>query len=333
MMNSYWIYFNVVPNDCLLVEILASEVMFFQGESADGHDEENFNITLKLLIPGSAAGSIIGKGGATINEIQTQTSSRIQLSRNDEVFPGTTDRIVTLGGTITAVLGALHLILSKLLRDGAGLLMGQNPQLNLVIPNASCGCIIGKGGVTIRSFAEDSRAEIKLSPQGGMLPGVSERILSIAGRIDSILRAVALVATALSDDDDYEALVARQSTYTNCPGGTVLRREHSSPPKANANNTFGSHRNDVSVSVMLALPDEHIGAVLGKSGRTISEIQVVTGARIKISDRGDFLEGTKNRKVILTGMEEGVRMAQSLLEQKIEANSSYRVKQMQLQFR
>jgi RNA-binding protein Nova len=73
---------------------------------------------------------------------------------------------------------------------------------------------------------------------------------------------------------------------------------------------------------MLALPDEHIGAVLGKSGRTISEIQVVTGARIKISDRGDFLEGTKNRKVILTGMEEGVRMAQSLLEQKIEANSS-----------
>jgi RNA-binding protein Nova len=200
--------------------------------------------------------------------------------------------------------------------------MGQNPQLNLVIPNASCGCIIGKGGVTIRSFAEDSRAEIKLSPQGGMLPGVSERILSIAGRIDSILRAVALVATALSDDDDYEALVARQSTYTNCPGGTVLRREHSSPPKAKANNTFGSHRNDVSVSVMLALPDEHIGAVLGKSGRTISEIQVVTGARIKISDRGDFLEGTKNRKVILTGMEEGVRMAQSLLEQKIEANSS-----------
>ena len=30
------------------------------------------------------------------------------------------------------------------------------PQIRLVIPNASCGCVIGRGGATIRGFAEDS---------------------------------------------------------------------------------------------------------------------------------------------------------------------------------
>ena len=59
------------------------------------------------------------------------------------------------------------------------------------------------------------------------------------------------------------------------------------------------------VSVTVAVPDEHIGAVLGKGGRTISEIQVVSGVRIKVSDRNDFVEGTRNRKVSLTGTAEG----------------------------
>ena len=50
--------------------------------------------------PDTAAGSIIGKGGSTINEMQTQTGARIQLSRNDETFPGTTDRVVILAGAV-----------------------------------------------------------------------------------------------------------------------------------------------------------------------------------------------------------------------------------------
>ena len=78
-----------------------------------------------------------------------------------------------------------------------------------MIPNATCGCIIGKGGATIRSFVEDSAAEIKLSSQDRMLPGVTDRILTVTGAIEQVLRAVALVATALAEDDGYHALAAR----------------------------------------------------------------------------------------------------------------------------
>ena len=34
-----------------------------------------------------------------------------------------------------------------------------------------------------------------------MLPGVTDRILTVTGAIEHVLRAVALVATALSEDD------------------------------------------------------------------------------------------------------------------------------------
>ena len=72
-------------------------------------------------------------------------------------------------------------------------------------------------------------------------------------------------------------------------------------------------------SVTVAVPDEHIGAVLGKGGRTISEIQVASGVRIKVSDRGDFIPGTRNRSVTLFGTEEGTRAAQTLLAQKLSS--------------
>ena len=42
---------------------------------------------------------------------------------------------------------------------------GKSPQLRLLVPTPLCGSIIGKGGATIRSFAEDSQAAITVSPQ------------------------------------------------------------------------------------------------------------------------------------------------------------------------
>jgi hypothetical protein len=73
--------------------------------------------SVRFLISNASAGSIIGKGGSTISEFQLQSGARIQLSRNREFFPGTTDRIILLSGTINAILTALHLILSKIMTE------------------------------------------------------------------------------------------------------------------------------------------------------------------------------------------------------------------------
>lgn len=77
-------------------------------------DVTNAESSLRFLVPNSLAGSIIGKGGIVISEFQSQSGSKIVLSRTTEFFPGTQERILMLNGTVNAILTALHLILSRL---------------------------------------------------------------------------------------------------------------------------------------------------------------------------------------------------------------------------
>ena len=276
------------------------------GGSSHGDFEED-SMVLKILIAATAAGSIIGKGGSTINEFQVASGARIQLSRNGETFPGTTDRVISLGGGVADIVGAVHLMIQKLTQDGAELVEGE-PRVRVVVPNASCGAVIGKGGATIRRFQEDSGANIKLSSQDRMLPGVTDRVLTVTGDAANVLRAIANVAAALSEDEGYLPHAKRPSAFLA-----------SSPGPAPRGPARGGGPKPGEVSVTVAVPDEHIGAVLGKGGRTISEIQVASGVRIKVSDRGDFIPGTRNRSVTLFGTEEGTRAAQALLAQKLSS--------------
>ena len=60
------------------------------------------------------AGSIIGKGGETISNLQIQSGTRIKLSNNNEFYPGTSDRVMMLTGDTSSILMAQSLVLAKL---------------------------------------------------------------------------------------------------------------------------------------------------------------------------------------------------------------------------
>ena len=148
-------------------------------------------VVAKFLISNAAAGSIIGKGGATISEFQEQSSARIQLSRNSEFFPGTADRVLSVSGPVNQVLTALHLIVGKVKSEDAvadSLLSRdrKQTQLRLLVPAALCGTLIGKAGATIKSFHEDSHAIIMVSPQDRQPAGVPDRIVKITGSPSSL---------------------------------------------------------------------------------------------------------------------------------------------------
>jgi RNA-binding protein Nova len=48
----------------------------------------------KLLVPGVAAGAIIGKGGDTIAQLQKDTGARVKMSKANDFYPGNLDLIV-----------------------------------------------------------------------------------------------------------------------------------------------------------------------------------------------------------------------------------------------
>ncbi len=48
----------------------------------------------KILVAPVLAGSIIGKGGVIINQVSSQSGAKLQFSDNDEVFPGTSLKVL-----------------------------------------------------------------------------------------------------------------------------------------------------------------------------------------------------------------------------------------------
>ncbi|PNY03542.1 RNA-binding protein nova-1-like, partial [Trifolium pratense] len=66
-------------------------------------------------------------------------------------------------------------------------------KVRLIVPNGSCGGIIGKGGATIRSFIEDSQAGIKISPQDNSYYGHNDRVVTLTGTLDEQMRAIDLI--------------------------------------------------------------------------------------------------------------------------------------------
>jgi RNA-binding protein Nova len=45
-------------------------------------------VYLKFLVPQASAGSVIGKGGQNISELQKEFNVHIRMSKANDVFPG-----------------------------------------------------------------------------------------------------------------------------------------------------------------------------------------------------------------------------------------------------
>ncbi|XP_057798853.1 protein BTR1-like isoform X2 [Salvia miltiorrhiza] len=281
-------------------------------------DSEEKTTHIRFLLSNAEAGSVIGKGGSTINDIQSQSGARIQLSRNYEYFPGTSDRVVMVSGRVDDILKAVDLIMSKLMdefyvEDGGQ--VDPESKIRLVVPNSSCGGIIGKGGAIIRSLIEDSRATIKISPQDNFYPGLHDRLVTVGGALDEQMRAIDLIIQKLVEDQHY-----LQSANAPFPYAAVAYNGMNYGPNGAGgkyqNNRF-PNKEDRSSSVTIGIPDEHIGIVVGRGGRNIMEMSQLSGARIKISERGDFMSGTSDRKVTITGSQRAIHMAESMISRKV----------------
>ncbi|KAK9811410.1 hypothetical protein WJX72_003480 [[Myrmecia] bisecta] len=278
-------------------------------------------VIAKFLVSNAAAGSIIGKAGANIAEFQTQSSARIQLSRSNEFFPGTQERVMLISGVVNQVLTALHLVLQKIKGEEsvAESMMardGKSTQLRLLVPAALCGTIIGKGGAVIRGFSEDSKANITVSAQDKQLPGVSDRVVRVTGDLEQLMRAVALLITKLSENPNYSRFTNTFVNYNTAPMpmGNMPMQGFTGPLSGGPRpERLGPGRTEVTMPV----PEARVGAVIGKGGEVINQLKSLVGVRIRISDRDDFVPGTRNRKVTISGAPESVQIAQVLIQQKI----------------
>ncbi|RXG53124.1 RNA-binding protein Nova-1 [Armadillidium vulgare] len=102
--------------------------------------------------------------------------------------------------------------------------------------------------------------------------------------------------------------------------GTPLRKSPS-PGDLPQGGADGSKKVEVEVG-------EHIvGAILGPGGKSLVEIQHISGTTIQISKKGNYAPGTRNRIVTISGLPSGITTAQCLIEQRINEEEAKRARQ------
>ena len=164
----------------------------------------------------------------------------------------------------------------------------------------------------------------QVSPQDKQPPGVMDRVVRITGaELEQLMRAVALIVTKLSENPNYSKFTSSNMSYTHHVG---IHSYGGPPPGYNGSmmgaGGGGRDRGDGQrTEVTIPVPEARVGAIIGKGGEVISQLKNVVGVRIRISEREDFVPGTRNRKVTISGAPEAVSIAQVLIQQKISQSA------------
>ncbi|XP_029375452.1 RNA-binding protein Nova-1-like isoform X1 [Echeneis naucrates] len=255
-----------------------------------GEEGEYF---LKVLIPSYAAGSIIGKGGQTIVQLQKETGATIKLSKSKDFYPGTTERVCLIQGTVEALNGVHNFIAEKVREmpqsaqkpEPVSILQPQttvNPdrvkqvrhsqagltvftfycyfnlsislQAKLIVPNSTAGLIIGKGGATVKAVMEQSGAWVQLSQKPEGI-NLQERVVTISGEPEQNRKAVEIIVQKIQEDPQSSSCL--NISYSNVSG-----------PVANSNPTGSPYANTAEVLPNAAAAAATASSLLGQAGLT-----------------------------------------------------------------
>jgi hypothetical protein len=220
----------------------------------------------------------------------------------------------------------------------------------LLIPHHLMGCVIGKAGSKVKEIQEASGARIKASEE--MLPGSTERTMTIIGVPDAIHIAVYHVGQVLQEKgNDSETRGRSVHMIQYRPMG---RNEYSGYPphvpshhnSRHAQSYYGGydpypgdmgsshmHRpygmdyepstaggSGMTQAQQIFIPNDMVGTVIGKKGAKIQEIRQASGSHIKIADAA---HGSGNERLVtITGTPESNQMAVYLLYSRLESEKA-----------
>lgn len=165
------------------------------------------NIHLKILVPSIAAGAIIGKGGETIAQVQKESGARVKMSKANDFYPATTERVCLIMGAVDAVRRIQIFIMEKIREkpdpnpklEETNKNFERHRQVKILVPNSTAGMIIGKSGNYIKQIKEESGAYIQISQKSKEI-NLPERCVTIAGDMESNKKAVDLILQKIVED-------------------------------------------------------------------------------------------------------------------------------------
>ncbi|XP_063286136.1 poly(rC)-binding protein 3 isoform X2 [Pelobates fuscus] len=261
-------------------------------------------VTLRLVVPASQCGSLIGKGGSKIKEIRESTGAQVQVA--GDMLPNSTERAVTISGTPDAIIQCVKQICVVMLEVqcvGAG-----SPPKGATIPyrpKPASAPVIFAGGQVRADPLGASTANLSLLLQHQPLPAYS-----IQGQY----------AIPHPDLTKLHQLAMQQTPFTPLgqttpafPGEKLSL--HSSEEAQNLmGQSAGMDASAQASTHELTIPNDLIGCIIGRQGTKINEIRQMSGAQIKIASA---MEGSAERQITITGSPANISLAQYLINARL----------------
>ncbi|XP_041743182.1 poly(rC)-binding protein 2 isoform X1 [Coregonus clupeaformis] len=243
-------------------------------------------VTLRLVIPASQCGSLIGKGGSKIKEIRETTGAQVQVA--GDLLPNSTERGVTISGTQDAIIQCVKLICTVIL---------ESPPKGATIPyrpSPSPGTVMMAGNQVFETSDYGSHPLFHMA-QGGL---DLQQVYAVQNQYGIPHSELAKLHQLSMQQQGLAAQMSQQQA------NSVMS---------------GMDSNSQTSSQELLIPNDLIGSIIGRQGTKINEIRQASGAQIKI---GSQLDSTSDRHVTITGTTISINLAQYLITSCLETAKS-----------
>ncbi|NWR81708.1 PCBP2 protein, partial [Centropus unirufus] len=249
-------------------------------------------VTLRLVVPASQCGSLIGKGGCKIKEIRESTGAQVQVA--GDMLPNSTERAITIAGIPQSIIECVKQICVVML---------ESPPKGVTIPyrpKPSSSPVIFAGGQD--RYSSGSASYPHTAPSmclNSDLEGPPQEAYTIQGQY----------AIPQPDLTKLHQLAMQQSHFPMTHGNTGFSGIEPSSPEVKGY-WAGLDASAQTTSHELTIPNDLIGCIIGRQGAKINEIRQMSGAQIKIANP---VEGSTDRQVTITGSAASISLAQYLI--------------------
>nr|XP_043878923.1 poly(rC)-binding protein 2 isoform X1 [Solea senegalensis]XP_043878924.1 poly(rC)-binding protein 2 isoform X1 [Solea senegalensis] len=243
-------------------------------------------VTLRIVVPASQCGSLIGKGGCKIKEIRESTGAQVQVA--GDMLPNSTERAITIAGTPQSIIECVKQICVVML---------ESPPKGVTIPyrpKPSGSPVIFAGG---QAYAVQGQHAI---PQPDTAGEHYQEMQSALWRntYGSSSAAISPQLTKLHQ------LAMQQSPFPIAPSNQGFTGIDASAQPS-------SHE--------MTIPNDLIGCIIGRQGAKINEIRQMSGAQIKIANPVD---GSTDRQVTITGSPASISLAEYLINARLSSEAT-----------
>ena len=278
---------------------------------------------LRLLIPHILIGSVIGKGGARIKEIQNASGARLNAS--ESCLPLSTERSLVVLGVADAVHIATYYICKTLIDQLTERFGGPAASAYATRSGHPAGAV--PGGMQVVPYIPQNAAG-----QWGH-PTQFQKHNNSAQRTPANPYGVAYLHGQPPQPQQPAAQQpmhygAQQGAYA----GPAAHQQRAQPYPAAQHPGPAPHAGAAqppmaggmpgqAITQQIFIPNDMVGAIIGKGGAKINEIRQLSGSVIKINEPS---EGSNERLVTITGTQECNQMALYMLYSRLE-NEKHRI--------